>query len=109
MTLSDARKRKFSDILKVYFLIDMIIERGQKIIDEDDEEESVDLSDMLPLEGDEEVKEGTGLKIKPLTILPVLLSQIKAEKNSHKLKNEIRQKIYLLYQHNEIIKKFTTI
>ena len=47
---------------------------------------------MLPLEGDEEVKEGIGLKIKPLTILPILFSKINAEKNSHKLKNEIRQK-----------------
>ena len=31
MTLSYARKRKFSDILEVYFLIDMVIVRGQKI------------------------------------------------------------------------------
>ena len=54
-----------------------------------DEEESVDLSDMPPLEGDEIVKEGKVLKIstpdKLLTRLPILLAQIKAEKNSYKL------------------------
>ena len=50
---------------------------------------------MPPLEGDEEeVKEGKGLKI--------LLAQIKAENNSQKLTNEIRQILYLLYQHNKI-------
>ena len=70
---------------------------------------------MLPLEDDEELKleqketiaeraklnpqkrknEGTGLKIlspnKLLTRLPMLLVQVKAENNSNKLKNEIRQ------------------
>ena len=65
---------------------------------------------MPPLEGDEEeVKEGTGLKIstpnKLLTRLPILLAQIKAGNNSYKSKNEIRQILYLLYQHNKIIKK----
>ena len=50
---------------------------------------------MPPLEGDEEeVKEGKGLKI--------LLAQIKAENNSQKLTTEIRQMLYLLYQHNKI-------
>ena len=50
---------------------------------------------MPPLEGDEEeVKEGKGLKI--------LLAQIKTENNSQKLTNEIRQILYLLYQHNKI-------
>ena len=55
-----------------------------------DEEESVYLSDMPSLEGDEEVKEGKGLKIltpnKLLTRLPILLAQIKAGNNSYKLK-----------------------
>ena len=55
-----------------------------------DEEESVYLSDMPPLEGDEEVKEGKGLKMltpnKLLTRLPILLAQIKAGNNSYKLK-----------------------
>ena len=50
---------------------------------------------MLPLEDDEEVKEGKRLKIltpnKLLTAYLVLLAQIKVENNSYKLKNEIRQ------------------
>ena len=54
-------------------------------------------------------KTGTGLKIltpnKLLMKLPVLLTQIKAGNNSNKLKNEIRQILYVLYQHNKIIKK----
>ena len=75
-----------------------------------DQEESVDLSDMPPLEGDKkEVKEGKGLEIltpkKILTRLQILLVQIKDGNNSYKLKNEIRQILYLLYQHNKIIKK----
>ena len=88
---------------------------------------------MPPLESDEEAKlytekafpervklipqkrknEGTGLKIlvpnKLLTRLPILLAQIKAGNNSYKFKNEIRQILYLLYQHNKITKKFTTV
>ena len=61
-----------------------------------DKKESVDLSDMSPLEGDEEEeKEGKGLKIlipnKLLTRLPILLAQTKAGNNSCKFKNEIRQ------------------
>ena len=56
----------------------------------DDEEE---LDDLPPLEGDEEVKEGKGLKTlspnKLLTKLPIILAQVKAGNNSNKLKNEI--------------------
>ena len=47
--------------------------------------EFVDLSDVLPVEGDEEVKVGKGLKVstpnKLLTKLPILLAQIKAGNN----------------------------
>ena len=73
-------------------------------------EESEDLPLMPPLESDkEEVKEGKGLKIltpnKLLFRLPIFLAQIKAGNNSNKVKNEIRQKLYLLYQHNKITKK----
>ena len=65
---------------------------------------------MAPLKSDEEeVKERMGFKIltpkKLLTRLPILLVQIKAGNNSYKLKNEIRQILYLLYQHNKITKK----
>ena len=58
---------------------------------------------MPPLEGDE-VKEGKGFKNltpnKLLTRLPILLAQIKAGNSSYKLKIEIRQILYLLYQQN---------
>ena len=64
---------------------------------------------MPPLEGDEKVKEKKGLKIltpnKVLTRLSILLAQIKAANNSYKLKNETRQILCLLYQHNKITKK----
>ena len=83
---------------------------------------------MLALEGEEEVKlepeetvavriklnprkknTGAGLKTltknKLLTILSILLAQIKAGNNSYELKNEIRQILYLLYHHNKISKK----
>ena len=47
---------------------------------------------MLQPEGDEEVKEGKGLKIltpnKVLIKLSIILAQIKAANNSSKLKNE---------------------
>ena len=72
-------------------------------------DEFIDIPDMSPLEGDEEVKEEKGLKIlspnKLLTRLPILLAQTKAENISYKLKNEIIQILYLLYQHNKINKK----
>ena len=44
---------------------------------------------------------------KLLTTLPILLAQTKAENYSNKLKNEIRQIVYLLYQHKSP-KNFTT-
>ena len=67
----------------------------------------VDIQPMLPLQGnEEEVKEGKRLKIltrnKLLTKLPISLAQVKAENNSCKLKNRIRQILYLLYQYNKI-------
>ena len=66
-----------------------------------DKEKSVDLSDVPSLEDDEEVKQGKVLKIltrnKLLTRLPILLAQIKAGNDSDKLKNEIKQILYLLY------------
>ena len=58
-------------------------------------------------------KTGTGIKIltpnKLLTRLIVLLAQIKAGSISYKLKNEIRQILYLLYWHNKSLKMFTAI
>ena len=65
---------------------------------------------MPPLDCDkEEVKEEKGLKTltlnKLLTGLPILLARIKAGNNSRKLKNKIRQILYLFYQHNKTTKK----
>ena len=58
---------------------------------------------------EEEVKEGKGLQIlTPNNILtrnPILLAQIKARNKSYKLKIEIIQILYLLYQHKKITKK----
>ena len=72
-------------------------------------EESGDLSDMAPLEGDE--KEGKGLKIltpsKLLTKLPILLAQIKAGNNSNKLKKEIRQILFFCISIIKSLKRFT--
>ena len=64
---------------------------------------------MPPLKRDKEVKEEKVWKIltpnKLLTRHPVSLAQIKAENSSYKLKNEIRQITYLLFQHNKVTKK----
>ena len=67
--------------------------------------------DMPSQEADEEeVREGKVIKIltpnKLLTRLSILLEQIKAGDNSYKLKNEIRQILYLLYQRIKISKNF---
>ena len=74
-----------------------------------DKKESVDLSEMSLLEDDKEVKEGKGIKIltpnKLLTRLPISLAQIKVQNNLYKLKKEIRQILYLLHQHNKMIKR----
>ena len=68
---------------------------------EGDEEEFVFIQTMAPLE-EKGFKTLTPNKL--LTRLPVLLSQIKVGNNSSKLKCEIRQILYLLYQHNKITK-----
>ena len=67
---------------------------------------------MLPLEVDEE-KLKKGLKIltlsKLLTRLPILLAQIKVRNISCKLKNEIRQILYLLYDLIKLLKKLNQV
>ena len=72
------------------------------------DKEFLDTSNIPVLECDEKVKEGKGLKMltqnKLLTRLPILLAQTKAGNYLDKLKNEIRQILYLLYQHNKITK-----
>ena len=69
--------------------------------------ELVDIRPTPPLEGDGgDVKEGKRLKIvisnKLLNKFPLLLAQLKAGNYSYKLKNEIRQALDLLHQHNKI-------
>ena len=66
---------------------------------------------MLSLEGnEEEVREGKGIDIltpnKLLFRLAILLAQKTAANNLYKLKNKIRQILYILYHHNKITKKF---
>ena len=77
------------------------------------EESEETIAERVKLNPRKRKNEGTGLKIltpnKLLTRLPILLAQAKAGNNSYKLRNEIRQILYLLYQHNKITKKFTTI
>ena len=72
----------------------------------------------IPIIPAEQVKEGKvkerkGLKVltpnRLLTRLPILLAQIKDGNNSYKLKNEIRQILFFLDQHNKVTKKFTKI
>ena len=94
----------YQTIKEIKWILTMILKKLTDL------EVSVDLSDMPLLDDDEEeVKEGKGLKIltptKLLTRFPALLAQIKAANNSNKFKNEIRQILYLLYQHNKITKK----
>ena len=43
---------------------------------------------------------GSGVKILTLNRLPGLLALVQVANNSYKVKNEIRQILYLLYQHN---------
>ena len=65
---------------------------------------------MQPLEGDEEeVKEGTGLKIftrnKLLARLSNIIKTNKSWKQFIQIKNEIRPILHLLYQHNKFTNK----
>ena len=52
--------------------------------------------------------QGQGLKIftpqQMITRLPILLAQLKAGNNSQKLRNEIRQLLYLLYRSKNLSK-----
>ena len=64
---------------------------------------------MSELESEESTAEqGQGVKIlskqQMITRLPVLLAQFKAGNNSQKLKNEIRQLLYLLHRSKKLSK-----
>ena len=60
------------------------------------------------LDFNKENQKGQGLKISTpeqmLSRLPIALAQLKAENNSQKLKNEIRQLLYLLYRSKKLSK-----
>ena len=59
--------------------------------------------------GFDKQKQGQGLKIltpnQMLSRLPITLAQLKAENNSEKLKNEIRQLLYSLYRSKKLTKQ----
>ena len=61
---------------------------------------------MQPLEDEKEAEEEKELKAltpeKLLSGIPVLLAQVKAGNNSKKRKIEVKQLLYLSYQHNKI-------
>ena len=67
------------------------------------------IAERIKLSPQKRKSKGTRLKIltskKLLIRLPILLAQIKVGNISCKLKNEIRQVLDLLYQHNKITKK----
>ena len=73
-----------------------------------DDDELDDLQMPLLEDDDDKVNKEEWVKTltpnKRLTKLPVLLAQVKAGKNSCKLKNKIIQILYLLCQHNKITK-----
>ena len=72
-----------------------------------------DATDMTDLEDEEyaaqETQVAKGLKIltlnQMLSRLPIFLAQLKAENNSEKLKNEIRQLFYSLYRSKKLTRQ----
>ena len=72
--------------------------------DEIEIEKAYEILDTLAkiLDSNDQNQEGQGLKIltpqQMLSRLPISLAQLKAGNNSEKLKNEIRQLLYLLYR-----------
>ena len=77
--------------------------------DDDDDDDECSISkglgprDMSDLESEESTEQRrNGLKVltpdQMLSRLPISLAQLKAGKNSEKLKNEIRQLLYSLYR-----------
>ena len=85
-----------------------------KTNDEDNEDgEQPDTTDMPDLETEESNEQrrktkGQGLKIltlqQMLKEMPISLTQLKAEINSEKLKNEIRQLLYFLFRLRKLSK-----
>ena len=61
------------------------------------------------IEFNKQNQEGQGLKIltpnQMFSRLPISLAQLKAENNSEKLKNEIRQPLFFLYRSKQVTKQ----
>ena len=78
-----------------------------------DFDEFIDLPNILPLEGEEEVKEGKGLKVltpnKLWTRFSILLAQIKAGNNSYKLKMKSNKYCIFCISTIKSLKRFITI
>ena len=77
---------------------------------DDEQPDTIDMPDLESEEFDEQRRKqkGQGLKIltpdQMLSRLPISLAQLKAGKDSKKLKNEIRQLLYLLYRSKKLSK-----
>ena len=89
-------------------LLKEILNPGNKKIDE-----QLDTTNMSELESEESVakrrnQQGQGVKIltpdQMLSRLPITLAQLKAENDSQKLINEIRQLLYFLYRSKKLTK-----
>ena len=121
MALSDAKESwAIYMVLLIYFLKHIImsgLEMKNQLIQEGKViKKNLQIYLTCPVESDEEVNEGKGLKIlitNKLIRLPISLAQIKAGENSYKLKNEIWQihirQMYLLYTIIKPPKRFTII
>ena len=97
------------NMIKILSLLKETIKPNDKKIDE-----QPDTTSMPELESEESAEQrrnqqGKGLKIltsnQMLSRLPISLVQLKAENNSEKLKNEIRQLLYSLYKSKKLTKE----
>ena len=77
----------------------------------DNQEQQPDTTDMPELDDEKSAaqrQKGQGLKTlapgQMIVRLPILLAELKADNNSNKLKNEIRQTIYSLYRSKNLSK-----
>ena len=86
----------------------------EKIFEDRKETEKPDkileiVEEILIFNRENREKQGQGLKIltpnQILSRLPITLAQLKAENNSEKLKNEIRQLLYSLYRSKKLTKQ----
>ena len=100
--------RRQEKTVEILFLLKEILKSKDKKT-----EEQPDTTDIPELESEESSEQeknqkGEGLKIltpnEMLSRLPITLAQLKAGNNSEKLKNEIRQLLYSLYDSKKLSK-----